>query len=51
MPWASGLVLVAGIVAVLVTVVPNSNPKRDMSKTQNPVVVSRKPPNTVPLAK
>jgi hypothetical protein len=51
MPWASGLVLLAGIVAVLVTVVPNSNPKRDLSKTENPVVVSRKAPNKVPLAR
>lgn len=50
-PWFAGLVLVAGVVGVLWKVIPNTSGTNDKSKTPNPVVVSPKPPNTVPLAK
>ena len=51
LPWLAGLVLLAGVVAVLVEIVPNSNPKADRSPTKNPTIVSDKPPKSVPLEK
>jgi hypothetical protein len=51
LPWFAGLVLLGGVVAVLVKVVPNTNGTKDSSKTQNPVVVPDKAPKTVPLSK
>ena len=40
-PWAAGLILVAGVIAVLVKVVPNTSGTNDKSATPNPVVVRR----------
>ena len=49
--WAAGLVLVAGIVAVLVEVVPNSNPSTDPSPTAHPAIVQPNPKTVkLPLA-
>ncbi len=50
-PWAAGLILVAGVVAVLVKIVPNTSGTNDKTATPNPVVVPSTAPKTVPLAK
>ena len=51
LPWVAGLVLAAGVVAVIVKFVPSSNGTQSSGKTEHPTIVSSKPPKTVPLAK
>lgn len=51
LPWFAGLVLLAGVAAALVKLVPNTSGSNDRSATPNPTIVPRTPPKTVPLAK
>jgi hypothetical protein len=49
-PWISALVLAAGVIALIVTLVPSTSGTKDKSSTKNPVVVPGKAPKTVPLS-
>jgi hypothetical protein len=49
-PWLSALVLAAGVIALIIKLVPGTSGTTDTSKTQHPVVVPNKAPKTVPLS-
>ena len=49
-PWVSALVLAAGVIVLIIKLVPGTSGASDSSKTQDPVVVPNKPPKTVPLS-
>jgi hypothetical protein len=49
-PWISALVLAAGVIALIVALVPSTSGTNDKSSTKNPVVVPGKAPKTVPLS-
>src|SRR5512132_3647034 len=50
LPWLGALLLAAGVLALIVKLVPSTSGNTDASKTQHPVVVPQKPPKTVKLA-
>jgi hypothetical protein len=50
LPWFAAAILAAGVIMLIIKLVPGSNGVTDTSKTQHPTVVSPKPPKTVQLA-
>jgi hypothetical protein len=50
LPWLSALVLAAGVIALIIKLVPGSSGTQDVSKTQHPTIVPTKPPKTVKLS-
>jgi hypothetical protein len=50
LPWVGALLVAAGVVFLIIRLVPSTNGNTDVSKTQHPTVVPQKPPKTVKLA-
>jgi hypothetical protein len=50
LPWLGALLLAAGVLALIIKLVPSTSGNTDASKTQHPVVVPQTPPKTVKLA-
>lgn len=49
LPWIAALVLAAGVMALIIKLVPSSSGQADRSPTQHPTIVPTKPPKTVKL--
>jgi len=49
-PWVSALVLAAGLIALIVKLVPGTSGTTDAGRTEHPTIVPSKAPKSVPLS-
>jgi len=50
LPWLAAVLLAAGVIALIVKLVPSTNGQTSVTPTKHPTIVSTKPPKTVKLS-